>query len=477
MLARRIAVLALAASLLALAAPAAAGASRTQFTLFEAPRDVFDPAQREQTLDEIRGFGVHWLRVTLYWKNVAPDPGKRTAPPGFESADPGRESDPAAYDWSRYDAVVDAARARGMKILLTVSGPVPRWATASGHDQVTDPSAARFGRFMVAAGLHYADRVNVWSLWNEPNHPDFLRPQYRRGIPASPALYRRLFRQGEAGLRSSGEDDPILMGETAPRGNRHVVAPLAFLRGALCLTRTYRLKPGCGDLPADGYAHHAYTTKRGPAFRPPNPDDVTIGVLPRLTRALRRAGDAGAVRPRLPVYITEFGIQSLPDPRFGVSLPQQNEYRAIAELIARRNPRVRSFAQYLLTDSDPVPSPGERQYSGFESGLVAHDGGRKPAYDGFPLPLVAERHGGSVTLWGLVRPAEESTLVELERRDRDGEGWRSLTDVDTDRRGAWTSRTRYRAARRYRVVWVRPDGTRLATPPVRVYGPGGAPAT
>ena len=50
-----------------------------------------------------------------------------------------------------------------------------------------------------------------------------------------------------------------------------VVAPLAFLRGTLCLDASYRRTRTCAHLPADGYAHHSYSTREGPFFEPPNP--------------------------------------------------------------------------------------------------------------------------------------------------------------------------------------------------------------
>ena len=57
-------------------------------------------------------------------------------------------------------------------------------------------------------------------------------------------------------------------------------------------------------------------------------------MLSRLTTALDRAGRTGAIPQRLPVWLTEFGIQSVPDPAFGVSFLRQAEYRAISERIA-----------------------------------------------------------------------------------------------------------------------------------------------
>ena len=110
------------------------------------------------------------------------------------------------------------------------------------------------------------------------------------GSPYSPKLYRKLYRAAYAGLRSTPANarDTILIGETSPRGNANVVHPLAFLRGMLCLDSKYRKAKSCGELEADGYAHHAYTTRAGPRFVPANRDDVTIGVLPRLMSALDR---------------------------------------------------------------------------------------------------------------------------------------------------------------------------------------------
>ena len=73
-------------------------------------------------------------------------------------------------------------------MLLTVTGPVPKWATSTHRDYLTHPSAAEFQQFMTAVGRHYASQVAFYSIWNEANHPAFLRPQFNaNGTPASPA--------------------------------------------------------------------------------------------------------------------------------------------------------------------------------------------------------------------------------------------------------------------------------------------------
>ncbi|MGI8800613.1 MAG: hypothetical protein ACR2KV_00340 [Solirubrobacteraceae bacterium] len=451
------------ACLLALIAPAAAQAARDQTTLFEAPQDLLDPQARPGALDQLEQLGVHALRVVLLWRNVAPSPDSRTRP-AFDA------TDPAAYDWGQYDAVLQAARDRGWQVLLTVSAPVPRWATAGGVDYTTRPDPLDFQAFMTAVGRHYGEQIKLVSIWNEPNEPIFLTPQFVHGQPASPRIYRGLFQAAVAGLRASGNfaGMRILMGETAPRGTGRVVAPLTFLRGALCLDGAYHRASSCSALPADGYAHHAYTTRAGPGFRPPGPNDVTIGVLGRLSAALDRAAAAGAIHAGMSIYLTEFGIQSKPDPLFGVSLAQQAEFIAISEHIAYSNPRVRFFSQYLLRDDQPRPGTGYQRYSGFESGLEFAAGGQKPSYRAWPVPLAVTRSGGRVSLWGLARPAGTTTTVEIQVADGKG-AFRHLQNRRTNGLGYWTAHSSYRRGRTWRVRWSSPAGVVYLGPAIRAY--------
>src|SRR4051812_45531242 len=101
------------------ALPGSAHASAEQSMTFEAPVDLANPATRTQAFDEIESFGVKSVRIVLLWQNVAPEATSRVKP-GFDA------TDPTKYDWSAYDPQVDGAVALGWKVLLTVSGPVPR---------------------------------------------------------------------------------------------------------------------------------------------------------------------------------------------------------------------------------------------------------------------------------------------------------------------------------------------------------------
>jgi len=454
------------------ALPTATAAARSnQRVLFEAPRELRsdDAALRTGTLDEIKSLGVHWLRIVMYFNDVAPNRDGTHIPTGDEA-------DPGFYDWTRYDRMLQEADARGFRILLTISGPVPRWATKRRTDHVTRPSPTRFGRFAEAVAKRYGAIVDAYSIWNEPNHPGFLKPQWtgkgRHRDATSARLYRELYRSAHRGLKRGGSGRaPILIGETAPRGTGHVVHPIIFLRRALCLNARWHMRRSCHKLDADGWAHHAYTTRRGPYFVPPSANDVTIGVLGRLNSALAKAARAGAIRKGMPIWLTEFGIQSFPDHLMGVSEHTQAEYLAISERIAQHNKRVVAFSQYLMRDDDPRQDAESKlsRYGGFESGLRHSDGEPKVAYDAFPIPLAALEGRKRTTLWGIVRRADGRTAVKIDYRNRGSSRWHYLKRDHTNRYGVWSTTTSKRRGRRYRVRWTAPDGTRLTGPLTRAH--------
>jgi hypothetical protein len=456
----RIALLAL--TLIALLIPAAAEASPRQVMTFEAPEELYDDTRRDATLDEIRAFGVTQIRQLVYWQQFAPR-ANRERNPSFNA------SDPNAYPaFGLLDRVLAGAEARGIKVMLTPTGPVPRWATGSKKGNVNRPNAKQFGDFVTALARRYGAQVETWSVWNEPNQPQFLMPQYRKGKPASPGIYRSLYREAHRAIRSVRENrnDAILIGETSPRGNENVVHPLTFLRGVTCLNSKYKKTRSCARLDADGYAHHAYTTRIGPRFVPSDKNDVTIGVLNRLVTALDKVGRARGLPPRLKIYLTEFGIQSEPDRISGVSFARQPAYYAIAEHMAYVNSRVALFSQYLMRDD--APREEGYRFRGFESGLRRNNGRAKPAYRAFANPLAVERYGPSDVLWGLIRPQPGVTRVTIEVR-RPGRKWRVLRRLNTTSRGVYGLSAAHRDKQEYRVRWTAQDGKRHTGPAIRAY--------
>ena len=118
--------------------------------------------------------------------------------------------------------------------------------------------------------------------------------------------------------------------------------------------------------------------------------------------------------------------------------------------------------------NDDQPRKGKKvdRFSGFETGLRTSKGKKKPSYNGFMLPLAAQRYGSQDVLWGRVRPAVGQTTVTIEHRIGKG-SWKRLTALQTA--GVYGFKTAHHSKHRYRAVWTRPDGTTVKGPPIRAY--------
>jgi hypothetical protein len=137
----------------------------------------------------------------------------------------------------------------------------------------------------------------------------------------------------------------------------------------------------------------------------------------------------------------------------------------IAEYLLWRNPWVKAFAQYLL-DDDRNP----RELLSFQTGLRFASGFPKPAYDAFPITLVARRTRlGGVELWGHVRPGEGPYRVEVRFRDGVVGAGQLLTFEQTDGDGYFRIETGWRTDREWQASCELPNGAILQGPFIRSY--------
>ncbi len=445
---------------------AAANASTKQFTTFEAPSELLN-GNPGPTLDEIKALGATAIRIQMPWNTIAPSPTAKSTP-SFNQTDP--DAYPAA-GWAPYDAAIKAARQRGMKVLLTITGGAPYWATSTKKDSITNPSTTDFGKFATAVGRRYGKQISYWTIWNEPNLGKLLAPLYKgkTSTLASATTYRNLYLKAYSGLHSAGISAPILFGDLAPRANSSrttgTIAPLAFLRAALCLDKNYKKSSKCGKIPTQGISLHPYPPANGPLFVPPNKDEVTIGVISRAVTAVDKAAKAGALPAHLSLYLDEFGVQSYPDKIQGVSPALQSDYRSIGEYMAYSNPRIASFSQYLMRDDADDISAGH-SYGKFESGLRYYAGDKKkPSYDSFRTPLVANKtkSASKASLWGFVRPAHKRTTVTIQYDDK-GHSWTTLGKQATNSAGYFTRTVAQKSGRVWRLLWKSPAGTTFTGP-------------
>jgi hypothetical protein len=319
-----------------------------------------------KAFDYARQLGVTRIRVNLLWVYT------------MSRAQSQARRKPASinYNFTQIDELIDRAASNGIRIHLSLTGPAPRWANArraTPKQAWYKPSAAQFGEFASVVAQHFKGRVDRYSIWNEPNWKTWLGP-----LSSAPAIYRSMYVRGYAAIKKADPRAQVLIGETSPYGRRNMsTAPLAFLRKVTCVNTSYRRVRKCPKLKADGYAHHPYDFRHAPNYQFPGEDNVTIGTLSRLTRALDRLRSSGALRTprggRMPLYLTEYGYfatgkRALP-PR------TRSKYLKQAYSLALRNGRVKSQLQYLLLTLPRGSS------STFNTGLVTATGKRLPQFN------------------------------------------------------------------------------------------------
>ncbi len=469
------------------------------------------------TLDTLASLGVQRLRLTILWSAIAPDPLASTAPAGFAA------TDPAAYpaaSWVPYDRIVGLAAARHIGVDFDVTAPGPLWAMG-GPSPVAryanhyEPSATQFGSFVAALGKRYdgsytppgasqpLPRVSFWSIWNEPNQPGWLAPQWTSsgGHPAmaAAAAYRALVDAAYKGLQATGHTparDTILVGELAPEGTEgsaptDPIPALTFLRGLYCVDAGYRpLRgaaaasigcPGGGSSPGGGFAgahpglfqisglaHHPYSFFLPPTASLPDPNFAPLSDLGRLEHALDSVFSAYGVSRKLPLYLTEYGYETNPpNPFRGVPPATQAAYIDQAQYMAWSDPRVRAMAQFELYDSAPdtsFPKGTIGYWSTFQTGLLYRDGTRKPSYQAYALPIVIPTpsfsSGGSVEVWGMLRlaPHGEAQRAEVQWASPGGV-FRTLATVSTrDPDGVLETHVSPPGTGTIRLAWSSPAG-------------------
>ena len=416
-----------------------------------------DPDRLDRHMRRFRSLGVDRVRVSAFWDQIAPRPGRRRKPQ-FDASYSGEGT---RYHFPNLDRVVAAAVRNDLELLISITTPAPLWATGdpARKDGTWKPKPAEFAMFASAVAKRYGHWADQFAVLNEPNQPGWLKPQTDRRGPYAPHHYRRLVRAAFPAIRAA-TGATILVGELASSGSRNrgpgsAIRPLAFLRGFGCVSRSFRRLDsgrcrGFRPAQADAFGHHPYQFFSHPSRRSRHRDDAAIGdgrrLLRHLDRLVRRGRLVSARGRRLDVHYTEFGYQTdPPDPFAGIPLRRQSRWLQEAAHVAWRTPRVRSINQFRLTDGPVFPGGGFAAYREFQSGLMFRSMRKKPAYDSFRHPFVATRRG----FWGHVRPGGRHRVTLQRKR---GGRWKRVARTRTDARGYWQVRVKKRSGR-YRYRW------------------------
>jgi hypothetical protein len=331
---------------------------------------------REKAFSYARQLGVTRLRVNMLWSYTMP----------HQAYTARRKPAQVQYLFDAFDSLVDEAATHGIRVHLSLTGPAPRWARpkSSIRQAWYKPNTREFGKWAGIVAEHFAGRVDRYSIWNEPNWKTWLGP-----LKSGPALYRALYVRGYDAIKAADPRAKVLFGETSPNGRPGLsTAPLAFLRKVACVNSKYKRVGHCPKLKADGYAHHPYDFRHAPNFKYPGDDNVTLGTLSRLTKALDKLSRSGALRKngggRMPLYLTEYGYFATGHR----ALPPKTRTRYLQQAysIALKNSRVKSQLQYLL-----VSPPASSSSAFFNLALLSTRGKKYPQFGGLQRWFKANR--------------------------------------------------------------------------------------
>jgi hypothetical protein len=370
----------------------------------------WSPDRRRMIADAARAHATI-IRATANWSQIAP---VRPA----AAADP---FDPA-YDFSDLDDLTRTAAMSGITVMLTIWG-TPGWANhGRGPNYVPDRMHDLYD-FARAIADRYSGRhpgypfVGYYTIWNEPNSMRFLAPVFDPlGNPLSPFLYANICRFAYAGLKAGNPLAMVAIGQTSSRGSdlghpgAGSIAPGTFAR---------LLAESTPEVQFDAWAHHPYSDLGyGPyqRYRFPN---VNLSTLHTFEQKL----DLWFHRAGIPIWISEYGLQTRPARPGGVTVTQQAVYVRQAFAVAAADPRVQMFIWFTFRD-DPA-------YSTWDSGLIADAGVRKPALAAFADSAAAldARNPVVEVAAGMSRPVLRLPLWELAIRDGVGAWVGSIISV------------------------------------------------
>jgi hypothetical protein len=445
-------VLAAVSASVAVAAGHATGQTRTYSTRATAPlaTAVSDPilfggSQTAAAFAQARAAGATYVRLTVNWRSVAP----ANPPTGFVATDP---TSPG-YSWSGLDAVVEGAEGAGLTAILDVQYP-PLWAYDTSPDTVNggSPKVADLGDFAMALATHYdglaggVPAEHVFQVWNEPNLSLDMSPvsagKYRDMVNAVADAVHAV---DPTNLVVAGGLDPY--GHPKGKGKWYAIAPLAFMRSLLCVSKGSHPHSTCQDsIHFDVWSHHPYTPyiHGGPFAHAKVPDDVELGDLPKM-RALLKAGirlghvdSADSVQ----FWVTEFGWNTNPPRKHSPSLGLAARWTA-ESLHQMWLSGVSLVTWFLLED---VPSPSYYKSGLFFQSSSVDQARAKPMRTAFRFPFVAYRHGSTVSIWGRDATSDKE-LVTVQLRHGKRGAWRTVAHVRSNGSGIFRATLRLKTSK------------------------------
>jgi hypothetical protein len=404
----------------------------------------FQDGDRDAALALAAATGATYARLSVSWRAIAP----ATPDPAFVPTDP---TSPG-YNWAGLDSIVEAAEAAGMTPILDIMSS-PQWAydTLPSTPNGGSPNAADLGDFATALATHYdgltlgVPAEHVFQVWNEPNLSIDLSP-------VNAGAYRSMVNAVSDAVHAVDPTNLVVAGALDPFGHPksrkqqwYSVAPLAFMRSLLCLSKGSHPHRTCHNaVRFDVWSHHPYTFG-GPFGHAKRPDDVELGDLPKMRALLNagtRLGTAVSAQP-VQFWVTEFGWDTNPPRRHAASLSLAARWTS--ESLHQMWLSGISLVTWFLLEDYPSPNP-------FQSGLYFYSASLenaqpKPVRTAFRFPFVAYLQKKTVSVWGRDATSDQE-VVTVQRRHGRGGSWRTVARVRSNRYGIFKASLKLKATKK-----------------------------
>ncbi len=169
----------------------------TALNLETSPEDI------DRDLDLIKAGGYGFIRQSFPWESIEPQKGQ--------------------FEWSKFDQIVEKARARNIQIIARLDRP-PYWARPKEFDRLKDArprdflnltgppeNPVDFATFAARVASHYKGKLKFFQVWNEPN----LAAEWndRR---VSPAEYVTLLKETYTSLKQASSEAIVISAPLSP---------------------------------------------------------------------------------------------------------------------------------------------------------------------------------------------------------------------------------------------------------------------
>lgn len=297
----------------------------------------FDRATLDRAIRQLKDLGVSSLRLDILWADVHRGQG--------------------LYDFSHYEELISRLHREGFELLVLLQYNKERGEPARYLWNVP-PDISEFAAYVKATIENFKDRIHLWEIWNEPNHP-----VYWNAPPDRLKTYTSLLK---ASYQAAKTADPACV----------------VLNGGL----TEPLRESLTDLYANGAREFFDILSIHTFFDPLSPESEEN--FHKTIAAIESLMDQNGDRVKK-IWITEMGSPGVPPEKQGgknwwagpnLSMEQQAQALHAQYQWIKQHPRIEKLFWAFYRDTDGALEKGMFEDGTDFLGLVRFDLTPKPSY-------------------------------------------------------------------------------------------------